>query len=347
MRKITRVINIGGVLIGSNNKIAIQSMTNTKTTDVDATVAQIVQLSNNGCDIARVAVPDEQSCDCIKAIIKQSPIPVVVDIHFNADLAIKSIINGASKIRINPGNMPVNKLDSVIDVASEYNVPIRLGVNSGSIDKEMLRKFQNKNMALTESLLKFVAYFEKRNFYNLVLSCKSSSVLDTIATNRILSAKCDYPLHIGLTEAGVAEVGVVKNSVAIGTLLQEGIGDTIRVSLTASPILEVTTAKQIVNCVIEGKRHLEFVSCPKCARCQIDLERYANAVYDHVKNIDKPIKIAVMGCEVNGPGECADADIGLAGGKKISFFKNGKIYKVVEQEKALEEFLLEVDELVK
>lgn len=345
MRKITKEISIGNVIIGGKNPIAIQSMTNTKTDDVESTLKQIRQLEQVGCDIVRVAVPNILSANCISEIVKGSSLPVVADIHFDADLAITSIEKGANKIRINPGNMPQSKLMSIIACAKEYNVPIRIGVNSGSVDKDLLCKYGNKYQALTESLLSYIDLFEQLNFTNIVLSVKSTSVNETIEINKLVSSRTNYPLHIGLTEAGVPEIGITKNAVAIGSLLSLGIGDTIRVSLTADPVQEVLEAKRILSCLELRNNTVEFVSCPKCGRCCIDLEKISNIVYNHVKDIPRNLKIAVMGCEVNGPGECLDADIGLAGGKRISFFKHGKIYKTVDQDNAIEEFLREVDEL--
>ncbi|HPG92265.1 MAG TPA: flavodoxin-dependent (E)-4-hydroxy-3-methylbut-2-enyl-diphosphate synthase [Clostridia bacterium] len=343
----TKEIKIGSIFIGGGNKIAIQSMTNTPTTDIDATCNQIQLLEYSGCDIVRVAVPNIYAARAIKQIKTKCAIPLVADIHFDHKLAIAAIENGADKIRINPGNVPLKGLDEIISCAKSHSTAIRLGVNGGSVDKTLIEKYQNKNLALTESLLSYVDYFEKHGFTDLVLSIKSSDVRETVELNKLFSSKCAYPLHIGLTEAGVPEVGIVKNSIAIAELLSNGIGDTIRVSLTADPVQEVFVAKEILRSIGKAVNGVEFVSCPKCGRCVINLEEIAAKVYDYVKNINKNIKVAVMGCEVNGPGECADADIGLAGGKKISFFKHGKIYKTVEHENALAEFLKEIDEITK
>jgi (E)-4-hydroxy-3-methylbut-2-enyl-diphosphate synthase len=339
-------INIGGVVIGSDNKIAIQSMTNTKTTDIQNTMSQIIALKQAGCDIIRIAVPDKDAAVCFKTLAEKSPLPVVADIHFDYKLAIMAIENGAAKIRINPGNMAKKDLDAIIDCAKEHKVPIRLGVNGGSTDKALLKKYASKDEALIESLTNYIRYFEDRAFNQLVLSVKSSDVSKTIMLNERIAALCNYPIHIGLTEAGVPEVGIVKNTIAISTLLQKGIGDTIRVSLTGDPVQEVLVAKEILRSLGYEKDGVEFVSCPKCGRCVIDLENIASKVYDYVKKAPKKIKVAVMGCEVNGPGECADADIGLAGGKSIAFFKRGKIYRLVNPENALEEFLKEIDKLM-
>ncbi|MDD4832970.1 MAG: flavodoxin-dependent (E)-4-hydroxy-3-methylbut-2-enyl-diphosphate synthase [Clostridia bacterium] len=343
----TKEIKIGNISIGGGNKIAIQSMTNTPTTDVDMTCEQISRLITAGCDIARVAAPNAEAARAIKQIKDFCTIPLVADIHFDYKLAVTAIESGADKIRINPGNVPIKGLDEIIDCAKCHKIAIRLGVNSGSADKNLLEKHKDKNLALVESLLSYVDYFEKKGFYDIVLSIKSSNVRETVELNKLISSKRNYPLHIGLTEAGVPEVGIVKNSVAIAELLSQGIGDTIRVSLTADPVQEVFVAKEILRSLGQKVNGVEFVSCPKCGRCVINLEEIASVVYDHVKNINKNIKVAVMGCEVNGPGECADADIGLAGGKKIAFFKHGKIYKTVEQENAVEEFLKEIDGITK
>lgn len=341
----TRKVLVGNVPIGGGSQIAVQSMTNTNTADTGATLAQIIGLAKAGCDIVRVAVPNMLSARALTEITAKSPLPVVADIHFDHNLALAAIDNGAAKIRINPGNIPEKGLDGIIAAAKNAHVPVRLGVNGGSADKILLAKYGSKAEALTESLLGYVNYFEKRGFYDLVLSIKSSDVGETVALNERIAQKCSYPIHIGLTEAGVPDIGIVKNSIAISRLLLKGIGDTVRVSLTADPVREVYAAKEILRSLGKKTGGVEFVSCPKCGRCVIDLEGLAEKIYDATKNLNKNIKVAVMGCEVNGPGECADADIGLAGGKKISFFKNGKIYKTVESENALDEFLKEINKI--
>ena len=341
----TKAVKIKNLIIGDGNPIAIQSMTNMSVTDVDATLRQIEEFAQAGGDIMRIAVPNAQSVEAFGQLRKQTVVPLVADIHFDYRLAIGAIEAGADKIRINPGNIEQKQLDSVIDCARSHGIPIRIGVNSGSVNAEALQHCKgNKPMALAYSLEQYVRYFETRNFDNLVLSVKSTDVRETIETNRLI-AKLGYPLHLGVTEAGLLEQGLVKNSIGIGSLLLDGIGDTIRVSLTADPVKEVYAAKDIL--VSLGlRRGVKFVSCPKCGRCSIDLEKVANEVYDYVKNLDCDIKIAVMGCEVNGPGECADADIGIAGANgKYVFFKHGKRYKTVEESVAVQEFVEEIKRL--
>ena len=338
----SKSIKIKNVIIGGGNPIAIQSMTNLPVTDVDATLKQIEEFVRAGGDVMRIAVPNAEAAKAFAVVRRQTDVPLVADIHFDYRLAIAAIEAGADKIRINPGNIAANQLDSVIDCAKSNSVPIRIGVNSGSVNADALQACGTvKAKALAYSLEQYVRLFEARGFDNLVLSVKSSDVRETIETNRLV-AKLGYPLHLGVTEAGLLEQGLIKNSIGIGTLLLDGIGDTIRVSLTADPVKEVYAAKDIL--VSLGLRKgIKFVSCPKCGRCSIDLERVANEVYDYVKNLDCDLKIAVMGCEVNGPGECADADLGMAGANgKYVFFKHGKRYKTVDASVAVNEFIEEI-----
>lgn len=338
----SKTVRIKNVIIGGGNPVAIQSMTNLPVTDVDATLNQIERFSCAGGNIMRIAVPNDAAAKAFGQVRKQTAVPLVADIHFDYRLAIAAIEAGADKIRINPGNVAKKQLDSVIDCAKSHGVPIRIGVNSGSVNAEALAACDGvKSKALAYSLEQYVRYFESRAFDNLVLSVKSSDVRETIETNRLIS-KLGYPLHLGVTEAGLLEQGLIKNSIGIGALLLEGIGDTVRVSLTADPVKEVYAARDIL--VSLGlKRGVKFVSCPKCGRCSIDLERVANEVYDYVKDLDADLKIAVMGCEVNGPGECADADLGMAGANgKYVFFKHGKRYKTVDESNAVQQFLEEV-----
>ena len=341
----TKSVKIKNLIIGGGNPIAIQSMTNVSVTNVDATLKQIEEFARAGGDIMRIAVPNAQSVEAFKHVRKQTAVPLVADIHFDYRLAIGAIEAGADKIRINPGNIATKQLDSVIDCAKLHGVPIRIGVNSGSVNAVALQHCNgDKCQALAYSLEQYVQYFEKRSFDNLVLSVKSSDVRETIETNRLV-AKLGYPLHLGVTEAGLLEQGLVKNAIGIGTLLLDGIGDTIRVSLTTDPVKEMYAAKDILIS-LGLRRGVKFVSCPKCGRCSIDLERVASEVYDQVKQLDCDLKIAVMGCEVNGPGECADADIGMAGmSGKYVFFKHGKRYKTVDESVAVKEFLEEINRL--
>lgn len=341
MRNPTKKIYVRNVPIGGDSPIAIQSMTNVSVTDVEATLAQIEQCAANGCDIMRIAVPNADSAKAFAEVRRRTNVPLVADIHFDYRLALAAIEAGADKIRINPGNMPLPQLDKVTDCAKANGIPIRIGVNAGSADRRAMSE-EGRVKAMCDSLAKYVEHFEERGFYDIVLSVKSTDVRETVAANR-LAAKLGYPIHLGVTEAGLLRQGLVKNSIAIGSLLLEGIGDTVRVSLTSDPVDEVRAAKDML--VSLGlKKGVTFVSCPKCGRCSIDLENVAAQIYDYVKDIDKNIKIAVMGCEVNGPGECSDADLGMAGANgKYVFFKHGKRYKTVSAQDAAEQFKREID----
>ena len=338
----SKSVRIKNLTIGGGNPIAIQSMTNLPVTDVDATLRQIDEFLCAGGDVMRIAVPNSEAAKAFAEVRKQTGVPLVADIHFDYRLAIAAIEAGADKIRINPGNVAANQLDSVIDCAKSNGIPIRIGVNSGSVNAEAMKACGGvKAKALAYSLEQYVRLFEARGFDNLVLSVKSSDVRETVETNRLV-AKLGYPLHLGVTEAGLLEQGLIKNSIGIGTLLLDGIGDTIRVSLTADPVKEVYAAKDILVS-LGSRKGVKFVSCPKCGRCSIDLERVAAEVYDFVKNLDCDLKIAVMGCEVNGPGECADADLGMAGANgKYVFFKHGKRFKTVDETVAVKQFIEEI-----
>ena len=336
---------IKNIKIGGGAPISIQSMTNLSVLDIDATLEQIKALEGAGCDIVRIALPNAQSVDAFKLVRTKTDIPLVADIHFDYRLAIGGIEAGADKIRINPGNIPQEHLDKVIDCAKAHNVAIRLGVNGGSVNKAYLDKFNgDKKLALLESLRDYTTYFENRNFDNLVLSVKSSDIRQTVELNKAI-ATLGYPLHLGVTEAGLLRQGLVKNAIGIGSLLLDGIGDTIRVSLTSNPVDEVYAAKDIL--VSLGlKSGVQFVSCPKCGRCSIDLETIATQVYDYVKTLNKNIKVAVMGCEVNGPGECKDADIGIAGANGgYILFKHGQVFKRITGDNVLQQFIEEVNKL--
>lgn len=338
----SKQVRVGNLIIGGGSAISIQSMTNTPACDVDATLKQINRLQEVGCDIVRIAVPTNKAAEAFAKIRKHTSIPLVADIHFDYRLAIRAMEAGADKVRINPGNVSLSQLDAVIDCAKSNGKAVRIGVNGGSLNKEIEREFAgNRVKALVSGLEKYVRYFESRNFENIVLSVKSSDVKETITVNREAS-KLGYPLHLGVTEAGLYEQGLVKNAIGIGVLLNEGIGDTIRVSLTADPVKEVLAAKDILTCL--GLRSgVKFVSCPKCGRCTVNLEEIAAQVYRLVSNLDSNIKVAVMGCEVNGPGECKDADIGIAGANgKFVFFKKGKAYKTVESNVVLDELKKEI-----
>ena len=342
MRKLTNKIRIGDRFIGGNEPILVQSMCNTDTRDVKATVNQIKQLEEAGCEIIRVAVLDNEAAIAVREIKKQISIPLVADIHFDYRLAIESIKSGADKIRINPGNIgDIDRVKAVVDTAKEYDIPIRVGVNGGSLAKDVLSKYGKVTVeGLVESAYGHVKLLEDLDFYNMVISLKVSNVPGTIEAYRLLSDKCNYPLHIGVTEAGTLVGGTVKNAMGIGILLNEGIGDTLRVSLTADPIEEVKVGWQILKGLGLRKNGVEFVSCPTCGRTKVNMLPIAEKVERAVENIDKNIKVAVMGCAVNGPGEANEADFGVACGDGCGLlFKKGEIIKKVEEGKIVEELL--------
>lgn len=325
----TREIHIGDRVIGGGNPILIQSMTNTKTSDVEATVAQILQLEKAGCDIIRCTINDEAAADAIPAIKKQIHIPLVGDIHFDYRLAIKAIENGVDKIRINPGNIGgQEKLAKVVEAARKRNIPIRVGVNSGSLEKNLVEKYGGVTAeGIVESALDKVHMIEELDYHNIVISIKSSDVMMCVRAHELIADKTDYPLHVGITESGTVTRGNIKSSVGLGIILHEGIGDTIRVSLTGDPVDEILSAKLILKALGLRKGGVELVSCPTCGRTEIDLIGLANKVeklvsdYDHLN-----IKVAVMGCVVNGPGEAKEADLGIAGGKGCGLLiKKGEI----------------------
>ncbi len=344
----TKEIKIGNVFIGGSNKVAVQSMTNTATCDICATVKQISSLENVGCEIVRVAVTSEEDASAIQAIKKQINIPLVADIHFDYRLAISAIKHGADKIRINPGNIDSDEhLKEVTNTAKKYNIPIRIGVNGGSLNKSSLDKYGNTAEALVDSALNYVKFFESSNFFNIVLSVKSSSVKKTVDACRLLAQKTDYPQHVGITESGAGDSAKAKSAIGIGSLLLDGVGDTIRVSLTEDPIEEVLFAKEILRAIGKDGNYCEVVSCPTCGRCKFDLIGVARQVKQYVANVKKPLKIAVMGCVVNGPGEAKEADLGLAGGNgKVVFFKKGEVYRTVDSSNVLEEFKKEIDLII-
>lgn len=344
----TRVVDVGGVKIGGGNPITIQSMCNTDTRDVAATVSQIAGLQEAGCEIIRVAVPDMEAAEAIGEIKKQIKIPLVADIHFDYRLALKSMEMGVDKVRINPGNIgDIERVRAVADMAKDRGVPIRIGVNGGSLEKKLVEKYGGPTAeALVESAMGHIAILEEVGFSDMVVSIKVSDVSVMLEAYRRFSEISDIPLHVGVTESGTERMGTIKSSIGIGTLLSEGIGDTMRVSLTADPIREIYLAKDILR--VLGKRHggIEFVSCPTCGRTQIDLISIANEVEDRLSGVDKNIKVAVMGCAVNGPGEARDADIGIAGGKGEGLiFKKGVVLRKVPEDRIVEELMREVEKL--
>lgn len=338
-RERTKVVQIGNVKIGGGNPIAIQSMTNTKTEDVDATVAQIHALEKAGCEIIRCAVPTMEAAEALGEIKKQIHIPLVADIHFDYRLAIAAIENGADKIRINPGNIgDASRVQAVVDKAKEHGIPIRVGVNSGSLEKNLVEKYGGVTVeGLVESAMDKVHMIEEMGYDNLVVSIKSSDVLMCVKAHELIAGQCKYPLHVGITESGTLLAGNIKSSIGLGLILHQGIGDTIRVSLTGDPTEEIKSAKLILKTLGLRKGGIEVVSCPTCGRTKIDLIGLANQVEQMVADIPLDIKVAVMGCVVNGPGEAKEADIGIAGGiGEGLLIKKGEIVKKVKEEELLE-----------
>ena len=345
-RRKTREINIGGVKIGGDNPIAIQSMCNTDTRDVKATVDQIKRLEKAGCEIIRVAVPDMEAAECIRDIKKSIDIPLVADIHFDYRLALRCMENGIDKIRINPGNIgSADRVKQVADMAKRNGISIRIGVNSGSLEKNLVEKYGGVTpQGLVESALGHIKLLEENDFYDIAVSIKASNVPFSVEVYELLSDTVDYPLHVGITEAGTVWGGTVKSAVGIGAILSRGIGDTIRVSLTGDPVEEIYAAKEILKSLELRKFGVEFISCPTCGRTSIDLIKIANEVEERVRNIDKNIKVAVMGCAVNGPGEAREADIGIAGGHGEGLiFKKGQILRKVPEDRLVEELLKEIE----
>ncbi|NLY97195.1 MAG: flavodoxin-dependent (E)-4-hydroxy-3-methylbut-2-enyl-diphosphate synthase [Clostridiaceae bacterium] len=331
-RKIKKVIKIGKERIGGSHPVLIQSMTNTDTKDIAATVSQIRKLEAAGCKAVRIAVPDQESADAFGEIKKQVDIPLIADIHFDYRLAISAIKNGADKIRINPGNIGgEEKVKRIADTAGQYGIPIRIGVNSGSLEKDLLKKYGHVTAeALVESLGRYVTMMEGLGFFDLVLSIKASDVVMNKKANEYASAQFEYPLHLGVTEAGTFLSASVKSAVGIGSLLLQGIGDTIRVSIAGNPVREIEVAKEILNACGFMESGLDIVACPTCARTNINVEEIVDYLKQRSYDTKRKIKVAVMGCEVNGPGEAKEADIGIAGGKKdaLLFFKGKPAFKV-------------------
>lgn len=344
----SKVIKVGNIVIGGGNDIIIQSMTNTPTTDVEKTVNQIKKLQEEGCQLVRVTVNTEEAAKKIKEIKEKIDIPLVADIHFDYRLAVLAIENGIDKLRINPGNIGSDeKVEIVVKKAIEKGIPIRIGVNSGSLEKSILEKYGKPTSdAMVESALYHMRLLEKFNFTDIVISLKSSNVKMMVEAYRKLAKLCNYPLHLGVTEAGTAFQGTVKSAIGIGSLLVDGIGDTIRVSLTEDPVEEIKVAKEILKVLGLKETGVEIISCPTCGRTEIDLIGLAHQVEEEFEKMDKKIKIAVMGCVVNGPGEAREADYGVAGGKGVGvLFKKGEIVKKVDEADILKELknLIESD----
>lgn len=342
----TKTIQIGDRVIGGGNPVLIQSMTNTKTEDVAATVAQILELEKAGCEIIRCTVPTLEAAKALAEIKKQIHIPLVADIHFDYKMAIAAMENGADKIRINPGNIgSVDKVKAVVDVARERNIPIRVGVNSGSLEKNLVEKYGGVTAeGIVESALDKVRCIEELGYQNLVISIKSSDVLMCVKAHELLADKTDYPLHVGITESGTVQSGNIKSAIGLGIILNQGIGDTIRVSLTGNPVEEIKSAKLILKTLGLRKGGIEVVSCPTCGRTRIDLIGLANKVEKLVEDYPLDIKVAVMGCAVNGPGEAKEAELGVAGGiGEGLLFKKGEIIRKVPEEQLLAALKEELD----
>lgn len=347
-RKLTRRVAVGGIPIGGGEPVVVQSMLNTRAGDVKASVAQAKALEQAGCQIVRIAVPDQDGVRLIGALKEAVSMPVVADIHFDYRLALESIAAGVDKIRINPGNIGSDdRVRQVAEGCKRAGIPIRIGVNSGSVEKEILRRFGGPTPeAMVESAAYHVSLLEQFDFHDIILSLKSSGVPQTIEAYRLASQRFDYPLHLGVTEAGTERMGLVKSAVGIGSLLADGIGDTIRVSLTADPVREIAAAKDILRAVGLDQTGPTIVSCPTCGRTRIDLIGLAHQVEEALADCKKPIKVAVMGCAVNGPGEAREADIGIAGGDGVGLlFKKGEIIKKVPEEELLCALLSAIEEL--
>lgn len=350
-RIIKSTITVKNIKIGGQNKIALQSMTNTDTNDIVKTLEQINELKNVGCDLVRVAIPSKEYIKSFGIICSKSPLPVIADIHFNYKLAILAVQNGASKIRINPGNISnESDISQICNICNKFNIPIRLGINSGSIEKKFLLKYKNVNNgllnAMIDSTLYNISLLNKYDFHNICLSIKTSNVKKTILAYQIISEKTNYPLHIGITEAGSHDMGIIKSSIGIGTLLYMGIGDTMRVSLTEDPVNEIFIAKNILQALNIQNFFPEIISCPMCSRCSIDLIKLSNDVKSICNNLNVNIKIAVMGCIVNGIGESKEADIGLTCHNGYGFlFRNGIIIKKIPQDSLLKVLKLEIEKI--
>lgn len=337
----TKKIKIKNLYIGGGERITVQSMTNTPTHDVQKTVEQIKRLEKAGCDIVRITVNTEKASDAVRDIVDNSSVPIVADIHFDYKLALKSIENGVSKLRFNPGNIgDFKNVKLIADCAKSHNVPIRVGVNGGSLEKDILDKYGRTPTALVESALRHVRLLEDANFYDTVISVKASSPKSTVEAYRLLSKRCDYPLHVGVTEAGCDDEGIFKSVSAMGSLLLDGIGDTIRVSLTGDPVKEVEVGQKLLRAVGIDKNYVEVVSCPTCGRCSLDLENIVKQIKQKTAHIRKPLKIAVMGCVVNGIGEAGDSDFGIAGGaEKSALFVKGQVIKSIPNDTIITELM--------
>lgn len=348
-RRQTRPLQVGGVQVGGGAPIAVQSMTNTHTDDAEATLAQIRELAEAGCDIIRCAVPDMAAAEGLKRICKESPIPVVADIHFDYKLALASIEAGVDALRLNPGNIGgEDKVRAVVEAARKRNIPIRIGVNAGSLPKDLLEKYGHPTAeALVEAAWRHIHILEDMDYRNIKISLKCHDVPMTLAAYRLMASQCDYPLHVGITEAGTVNSGIIKSAVGVGALLAEGIGDTIRISLTGDPVNEVRTAYEILKSLGLRNYGPTLISCPTCGRTRINLEKLALEVEKRLANIKDTITVAVMGCVVNGPGEAREADVGLAGGiGEGLIFRKGEVLRKVPEDQLVAELFKEIDKIL-
>ncbi|MEE1153794.1 MAG: flavodoxin-dependent (E)-4-hydroxy-3-methylbut-2-enyl-diphosphate synthase [Acutalibacteraceae bacterium] len=342
----TKQVKVGNILIGGNAPVSIQSMLNIPANNIKDSVKQAIQLEEAGCEIIRIAIPNMEAIKLISALKENVNMPVVADIHFDYRLAIESVAAGVDKIRINPGNIgDDSRVKAVVDACKPKEIPIRIGVNSGSVEKEILAKYGSPTAeALCESAMYHASLLEKFDYTNIVLSMKSSNVKTMVQAYQLASQRCDYPMHLGVTEAGTERMGIIKSSAGLGALLLQGIGDTIRVSLTADPVKEIYAAKDILKALDIRNDGIQFVSCPTCGRTKIDLISIATEVENRLKNCKKNIKVAVMGCAVNGPGEAKEADIGIAGGDGVGLiFKKGEIIRKVPEDMLIDELIKEVE----
>ncbi|MEW6510531.1 MAG: flavodoxin-dependent (E)-4-hydroxy-3-methylbut-2-enyl-diphosphate synthase [Bacteroidota bacterium] len=345
VRRKTRQVNIGGVKVGGGAPISVQTMTKTKTGDVEATVAQIVAAAEAGCDIVRVTVNDKEAAAAMEAIVRRSPIPVVADIHFNHIFALKAIEAGVAKVRINPGNIGApERIYEVLTAAHDKGIPIRIGVNSGSLEEDILQKHGYPTAeALYESAMRHVAICDEFGFKDVIISVKSTNVRLMIEAYRLVAGRTDIPLHLGVTEAGPTRTGTIKSAVGIGTLLSEGIGDTIRVSLTDDPVKEVEVGKEILRSLSLASRNVELIACPTCGRLEVDLFKIMAELEERLQGVKKPVKIAVLGCVVNGPGEASEADIGIAAGKGVGIlYRKGEVVRRVKESEIVDVIVEEV-----